>query len=263
MLSHSVMSNSLQLQGLQPTRLLCPWDSPGKNTKVGRHALLQGILPTQGSNLPLLYLLHWQVDSLLSAPPGKPMHLEQVPARLLEIHSCSLPIRAFCNLCTDLEKGSHTEYKLSSIAQYSRPFTISLTLTPAFPPSPQPPPNTILPYSQHTHTHTHTHNLIPNNTELTKLSFACRLWSIFPQTHPCSIFILLFVLTFHQPSSLNSNSVLIKKTPLKKKKENSNYGSPAAMVSLQFRHSIRAVVLVFICKSSTLQILISFRYCVS
>ena len=31
--------------------LLCPWDSPGKNTEVGCHALLQGIFPTQGSNL--------------------------------------------------------------------------------------------------------------------------------------------------------------------------------------------------------------------
>ena len=31
-------------------RLLCPWDSPGKNTRVGCHALLQGIFPTQGLN---------------------------------------------------------------------------------------------------------------------------------------------------------------------------------------------------------------------
>ena len=42
-------------------RLLCPWDSPGKNTEVGCHALLQGIFLTQESNLSLLYLLHWQV----------------------------------------------------------------------------------------------------------------------------------------------------------------------------------------------------------
>jgi len=42
-------------------------DSPGKNTGVGWHALLQGILPTQGSN-PCL--LHYQVDLL---PPS---HLE-------------------------------------------------------------------------------------------------------------------------------------------------------------------------------------------
>ena len=36
---------------LQPTRLLCPWDDPGKNTGVGCHFLLQGIFLTQGSNL--------------------------------------------------------------------------------------------------------------------------------------------------------------------------------------------------------------------
>ena len=36
----------------------CPWDSPGKNTGVGCHALLQGILPIQGLNLCLLWLLH-------------------------------------------------------------------------------------------------------------------------------------------------------------------------------------------------------------
>ena len=41
---------TLKPHGLQPTRLLHPWDSPGKNTGVGCHALLQGIFPTQGSN---------------------------------------------------------------------------------------------------------------------------------------------------------------------------------------------------------------------
>ena len=41
--------------GLQPVRLLCPWDSPGKSTGVGSHALLQGIFPTQGSNLGLTH----------------------------------------------------------------------------------------------------------------------------------------------------------------------------------------------------------------
>ena len=42
--------NSLWPHGLSPTRLLCPWDSPGKNPGVGGHALLQGIFPTQGSD---------------------------------------------------------------------------------------------------------------------------------------------------------------------------------------------------------------------
>ena len=47
----------------QPTRLLCPWKSPGKKTGVGCHFLLQGILPTQRSNLCFLLgsriLYHW------------------------------------------------------------------------------------------------------------------------------------------------------------------------------------------------------------
>ena len=38
----SVVSNSLRPHGLHPARLLCPWDSPGKDTGVGCHALLQG-----------------------------------------------------------------------------------------------------------------------------------------------------------------------------------------------------------------------------
>ena len=37
----SVMSNSVQSHRQQPTRLPCPWDSPGKNTGVGCHFLLQ------------------------------------------------------------------------------------------------------------------------------------------------------------------------------------------------------------------------------
>ena len=37
----SVVSDSVQPHGLQPTRLLRPWDSPGKNTGVGCHFLLQ------------------------------------------------------------------------------------------------------------------------------------------------------------------------------------------------------------------------------
>ena len=55
MLRGSGVSDSLQPHGLQPTRLLCPWDFPGKNTRAGCHFLLQGIFPTQGLNLGLLY----------------------------------------------------------------------------------------------------------------------------------------------------------------------------------------------------------------
>ena len=64
------MSDSLQPRGLQPTRLLHPWDSPGKYTGVGCHFLLLGIFTIQGSNPHLLCLLHQQVGSLPLAPPG-------------------------------------------------------------------------------------------------------------------------------------------------------------------------------------------------
>ena len=61
--NHSVLSDSF----VTPT-LLCPWDSPGKNTGVDCHALLQGIFPTLG-------LLHcWQILYCLShqgIPYGK------------------------------------------------------------------------------------------------------------------------------------------------------------------------------------------------
>ena len=39
------MYDSSQLIGLEPSRFLCPWESPGKNTGVGTHSLLQGIFP--------------------------------------------------------------------------------------------------------------------------------------------------------------------------------------------------------------------------
>ena len=52
-----------------PSRLLCLWDSAGKNTGVRCHFLLQGIFPTQGSNL---CPLHCQADSLSLSHQGSP-----------------------------------------------------------------------------------------------------------------------------------------------------------------------------------------------
>ena len=51
-------SDSLRPRGLQPSRLLCPWHFPGKNTGVGCHFLLQGIFLTQGSN-PVFCIDRW------------------------------------------------------------------------------------------------------------------------------------------------------------------------------------------------------------
>ena len=48
--SHSVVSDSLRPPGLQPHKLLCPWNSPGKSAGVGCCFLLWVIFPTQGWN---------------------------------------------------------------------------------------------------------------------------------------------------------------------------------------------------------------------
>ena len=55
-----------------PARLLCPWDSPGKNTGVGSPFPPQGDLPNPETE-PMSP--GWQADSLLSEPPGKPQEL--------------------------------------------------------------------------------------------------------------------------------------------------------------------------------------------
>ena len=59
-----VAQSCLTLSDPMDYRLLCPWNFPVKNTRVGCHFLLQGIFLTQGWNPCLLCLLHWQVDSL-------------------------------------------------------------------------------------------------------------------------------------------------------------------------------------------------------
>ena len=67
----SVMSDSLQTYGLKPTRLPCPWASPGKSTGVGCHALLQGNLPDLGIEPGCPALL---VNSLSQSHWGGPIN---------------------------------------------------------------------------------------------------------------------------------------------------------------------------------------------
>ena len=54
-ISHSVVADSLQPHGLKTARLLCPWNFPGKKTRVGCHSLLQGTFLPQESNPGLLH----------------------------------------------------------------------------------------------------------------------------------------------------------------------------------------------------------------
>ena len=69
-----VMSNSLWPHGLMPARLLCPWNSPGKNTGEGCQFLLQRVFWIQGLNPHLLCLLQWQAGSLPLHPLGSFPH---------------------------------------------------------------------------------------------------------------------------------------------------------------------------------------------
>ena len=84
----SVMSNFLQPHELWPTRLLCPWNFPGKNTGVDCHFLPQGIFLTQGSKLGLLHckqilycLSHQCVSCSVASDSLRPPRL--YPTRLL------------------------------------------------------------------------------------------------------------------------------------------------------------------------------------
>ena len=85
------MSDSVQPCRMQTARLLCPCDSPGKNTGVGCH---EGIFQTQGWNPCLLHILHCQAGSLPLAPPEKPIQFSSVAQSSLTLCDpvdCSMP----------------------------------------------------------------------------------------------------------------------------------------------------------------------------
>ena len=101
--SCSVVSNCLWPRGLQPARLLRPWNYPGKNTGAGCHSLLQGIFPTQWSKPGFLHgrqidyhlshqgsLNHCQIRP--STRAGTTAHQEPLQGKLDQLHSKRDPI---------------------------------------------------------------------------------------------------------------------------------------------------------------------------
>ena len=74
-----------------PARLLCPWDSLGKNTEVGCHFLLQGIFPTQRSNPHLLCLLHWQALGIPTSATWEAQSVDSPLHKVLCIMSLKSP----------------------------------------------------------------------------------------------------------------------------------------------------------------------------
>ena len=75
------MSDSVRPQRRQPTRLPHPWDSPGKNTGVGCHFLLQCIKVKSESEVALSCLT--LRDPMDCSPPGPSVH-GIFQARILE-----------------------------------------------------------------------------------------------------------------------------------------------------------------------------------
>ena len=79
--SCSVVSDSVQPQRWQPTRLRRPWESPGKNTGVGCHFLLQCMKGKRESEVPQSCLT--LSDPMDCSPPGSSIH-GSFQARVLE-----------------------------------------------------------------------------------------------------------------------------------------------------------------------------------
>ena len=92
-----VIFDSLRPHGLQPSRLLCPWNSLSKNTEVGSHSLHQGIFLTKRWNLGLLYCkqilyhLSHQESGLKDGPQTKII----ITRKLLEMQKSQAPSQTY------------------------------------------------------------------------------------------------------------------------------------------------------------------------
>ena len=81
------MSDSVRPHRRQPTRLLCPWDSPGKNTGVGCHFLLQ-CMKVKGES-EVAQLCPTLSDPMDCSLPGSSVH-GIFQARVLELGASAL-----------------------------------------------------------------------------------------------------------------------------------------------------------------------------
>ena len=109
--SHSVLSDFLRPHGLWPTRLLCLWNSPGKNIAVGHHSLLQRIFLTCEAVIKPILL--WQLRIFLnfsmscwefpsrhsySQPPSLLRSVTPIPMSGVSSNKISWKLRPLCPL---------------------------------------------------------------------------------------------------------------------------------------------------------------------
>ena len=98
------MSGSVRPHRQQPTRLLCPWDSPGKNTGVGCHFLLQCM--KEKSESEVIQLCPTVSDPMDCSPPGSSIHgfsrqeyWRGVPLPSLGLRQCGKLNRLLVRIC--------------------------------------------------------------------------------------------------------------------------------------------------------------------
>ena len=85
-----------QMENAQGLNILCPKNSPGKNTAVGSHSLFQGLFPTQGSNLGLQHCRH-SLQTLNQ-------HIKQVSLISKESGCLKFQNRVFIFLCIESQE---------------------------------------------------------------------------------------------------------------------------------------------------------------
>ena len=109
----------LRPYGLQPARLLCPWDFPGKNTGVGCYFLLQEIFPSQESNPLLLHSRQVLYHLNHEGRPSKGQELHSMVALLV-----TLEVLAFPHVC---QRGGRWE-GCSGLGTHVRPWRIHVNV---------------------------------------------------------------------------------------------------------------------------------------
>ena len=106
--------------GLQPPRLLSPWDSPGENTGAGSHSLLQGIFLTQGSN-PGLQHCRWTLCRLTTGEASNVLKLDcgddccvNVLKPLWGEEACGFTLVALLIICAALPRHDYGEVHVTT-----------------------------------------------------------------------------------------------------------------------------------------------------
>ena len=92
--SRSVVSDSYRLHGLQPTRLLHPWDFPGKSTGVGCHCLLQVSTKEKYNCCLVAHVCPVLCNLIYCSPPGSSVH-GILQARILQWVAISISRGSF------------------------------------------------------------------------------------------------------------------------------------------------------------------------